>query len=185
MLDSYARWALIALFLLSSITFVQAATTTIPYNDKRITYAPQDGSWTTWTYSAAQPCQGMWSSNGDDGKHTISLSFTGTGITVYGYSDGVAPWTFQVDNQIPEDLTVQPNSPCRVIKDSQGLTNGKHQVVVTLSNIHFVLTKFVVTGSVSGTNLTYHSPAVSLKDGGNLAHVLFFVLPVYFFIALL
>jgi len=61
---------------------------------------------------------------------------------VYGYSDGVAPWLYQLDDGSHEALTVLPGKPCRVIKDSQGLKDGKHQVVVTPQSSSFVLTKF-------------------------------------------
>ena len=62
---------------------------------------------------------------------------------MYGYSDGVAPWLFKLDNGTPEALSVLPNSPCRAIKDVQRLQEGSHQVVVTPQNSNFVLTKFM------------------------------------------
>jgi hypothetical protein len=139
-----------------------------------------------------------------------------TGITVYGYTDGiVAPWLFQVDNGTPEALSALPDVPCRVIKDSQGLKDGKHQVIVTPQSSSFVLTKFMYvssnsssmipfiysfsvtgnTGNVTG-NVTGNSPSGSGKntthhspafslDSGSLAQTLLLVVPVYIFIALL
>jgi hypothetical protein len=44
MSPSYARWALVALLLLSSTTFAQNATIEIPYNDPRVTYT-QKSHW--------------------------------------------------------------------------------------------------------------------------------------------
>jgi len=116
----------------------------------------------TWTYSTTEPCPGMWTSLATDGKHTISLNFTGylnlsilienwpfdslefrTGVSVYGYADpSVAPWLFQIDDGTPEALSVLANLPCRVVKDLQGLPNGNHRVTVTPQSINFVFTMF-------------------------------------------
>lgn len=132
---------------------------------------------------------------------------------MYGYSDGVAPWIFQIDKESPEPLSVLPGEPCRPIKDSRGLKDGKHQVIVTPQSSSFVLTKFVYvlftllhdlvfiyslsvdTGNTvagNGTNSTHGSNsthifgrAFSLDGGKQVTQVLLFVLPAYFFVALL
>jgi len=73
---------------------------------------------------------------------------------VYGYSDGVAPWLFQIDDGTPEASSVLPDLPCRVLKDLQGLPNGNHRVVVTPQSISFVLTKFKYVSF----NSSFHDP---------------------------
>ena len=84
-----------------------------------------------------------------------------TGITVYGYASPlVAPWTFQVDNGAPEALSVQPDLPCRVLKDSQGLKDGKHRVVVTPQSSTFVITKFTYVSFNSSFMHMSHDPCL-------------------------
>jgi len=62
---------------------------------------------------------------------------------VHGYADPtVAPWLFQIDDGVPEALSVLPRVPCRIIKDVQDLPDGNHRVVVTPQSITFVLTMF-------------------------------------------
>jgi hypothetical protein len=115
-----------------------------------------------WSYNGTVACPGIWTGAPDE-KHAISLNFTGyfvrrlwsktvgwfrgtndrVGITVYGYADPrLAPWKFEIDSEPAEILSLQPNTDCKVIKDRQGLKNGKHRVTLTPLERSFVLTKF-------------------------------------------
>jgi len=95
---------------------------------------------------------------------TDSVKIFRVGISVDGYADPqVGPWIFQIDDEPPEVLSIEANITCKIIKDHQGLRNGKHLVTVTPLANTFVLTKFRYVYSSSKGGWIMTSLSVSRK----------------------
>jgi len=83
-------WALTALLLLISASFVQTTIIDIPYTDERVLVTPKtdwyvisslegyfsSDSRSYWSYNGTVACPGIWTSAADE-QHTINLNFTG------------------------------------------------------------------------------------------------------------